>query len=142
MQKKSIIITIVAIAIIAALTLSVLLLVRPRATSMTAKSDSRVVQTTQTIITQLKTATVSGTVLKDSTVSFFDNKQAQTMYVLDAGLNKYVQVTSSDGAFIARVGGYSDQQLKVVMGELTSFLTKQGLTTTLKTNDQTVLMTA
>ena len=69
MQKKSIIITIVAIAIIAALTLSVLLLVRPRATSMTAKSDSRVVQTTQTIITQLKTATVSGTVLKDSTVS-------------------------------------------------------------------------
>lgn len=141
MQKKSIIITIVAIAIVAALTLSVLLLVHPRATPTTAKSDSRVVQTTQTIITQLKTATVSGTVLKDSTVSFFDNKQAQTMYILDSGLNKYVQVTSSDGAFIARVGGYSDQQLKVVMGELTSFLTKQGLTTTLKTNDQTVLMT-
>lgn len=141
MQKKNIIITIVTVVVIAALTLSVLLLVRPRATFMTAKSDSRVVQTTQTIITQLKTATVSGTVLKDSTVSFFDNKQAQTMYILDAGLNKYVQVTSSDGAFIARVGGYSDQQLKVVMGELTSFLTKQGLTTTLKTNDQTVLMT-
>lgn len=141
MQKKNIIITIVAVAIIAAVTLSVLLLVRPKATSTTVKNDSRVVQTTQTIITQLKTVTVSGTVLKDSTVSFVDNKQAQTMYILDAGLNKYVQVTSSDGAFIARTGGYSAQQLKVAMGELTSFLTKQGLTTSLKTNDQTVVMT-
>ena len=141
MQKKNIIITIVAVAIIAALTLSVLLLVHPKTTSTTAKIDSRVVQTTQTIITQLKTATVSGTMLKDSTVSFVDNKQAQSMNILDAGLNKYVQVVSSDGAFVARVGGYSDQQLKVVMGELTNFLTKQGLTTTLKTNDQTELMT-
>ena len=141
MQKKNIIITIVAVVIIAALTLSVLLIIRPKATSTTAKIDSRVVQTTQSIITQLKTATVSGTVLKDSAVSFVDNKQAQTMYILDTGLNKYVQVTSGDGAIIARVGGYNDQQLKVATGELASFLTKQGLTTTLKTNDQTALMT-
>jgi hypothetical protein len=141
MLKKNIIITIVALALIATATLSILLLVRPHISPPVAKTDSRIVQTDQSIITQLQKEVAANTILKENTVSLVNNKQAQTIYVLDKGLDKYLQVAAASGALVAKTGDYNEQQLKVVTNDLSGFLTKQGLTTTLGTNDKTVLST-
>jgi hypothetical protein len=144
MQKRNVIIAIVAIiavSLMAAITILVLLAVHRTTNHPTVKSDTVVTQTAQSVITQLQKDTAANTILKGSTVSLVSSNQPQLMYVLDTALNKYVQVTVSNGALITEVNGYNEQQLKLAISDVTLFLAKQGLSTTQQTNDSTALLT-
>jgi hypothetical protein len=141
MQKKNVIIIIIAISLIAAITVFVLLAVHRTMNHTTVKTDTVVAQTAQSVITQLQKDTTANTILKGSSVSLVSTNQPQLMYVLDTALNKYVQVTVSSGGLITEDNGYNEQQLKLAITDLTLFLAKQGLSTTEQTNDTTALLT-
>jgi hypothetical protein len=141
MQKKNVAIAIIAVGAMAAITLSILLLIQHTANLSTIKSGPVVTQTAQSVMTQLQKDVVATTILKESTVSLLSDKQSQMMYVHNPDINKDVQVVTTYGILITKDKAYTEQQLKVATNDLTTFLAKQGISTIQQTSDATALLT-
>jgi hypothetical protein len=136
-SKKTIIIAIIALVVIAGLTTALLLIFRPSSKDKTQNTQPSA--TASAIMSSFTAKASKGDFGTDTSVSNLENGDTQPLYIYDTVTQKYVQYQTSHVVLVSRATGFSASELTKATSTIKTLLEDSGLSSKKALADKSIL---